>query len=152
MPHTSSGYAIRTHGLVSALSTQQFNLQTLLRYGYPLDRNDFGSMKISTQERIDNVDYHFSHSERDRNLINYQDVYNFNSLEKYLRRSISYIFSQSQKMKPDIIHSASNFVVGMAGAKAAKALGIPSIYEIRGFWHLTQSTKRLGYEGSDHYL
>jgi len=152
MPHTSSGYAIRTHGLVSALSTQQFNLQTLLRYGYPLDRNDFGSMKISTQERIDNVDYHFSHSERDRNLINYQDVYNFNSLEKYLRRSISYIFSHSQKMKPEIIHSASNFVVGMAGAKAAKALGIPSIYEIRGFWHLTQSTKRLGYEGSDHYL
>ena len=39
----------------------------------------------------------------------------------------------------------------MAGAKAAKALGIPSIYEIRGFWHLTQSTKRQGYEGSDHY-
>ena len=39
----------------------------------------------------------------------------------------------------------------MAGAKAAKELGIPSIYEIRGFWHLTQSTKRDGYEGSDHY-
>ena len=49
------------------------------------------------------------------------------------------------------IHSASNFVVGLAGARAAKALGIPSIYEIRGFWHLTQSTKREGYEGSDHY-
>ena len=50
-----------------------------------------------------------------------------------------------------MIHSASNFVVGMAGAKAAKALGIKSIYEIRGFWHLTQSTKRIGYEKSDHY-
>ena len=54
-------------------------------------------------------------------------------------------------MNPEIIHSASNFIVGMAGAKAAKELGIPSIYEIRGFWHLTQSTKRDGYEGSDHY-
>ena len=151
MPHTSSGYAIRTHGLVSALNSQELNLQTVLRYGYPLDRNDFGLKKISNQEKIDNVNYYFSHSEIDRNLINYQDVYSFNSLEKYLRRSVSSISSYSQKIKPEIIHSASNFVVGMAGARAAKALGIPSIYEIRGFWHLTQSTKRLGYEGSDHY-
>ena len=151
MPHTSSGYAIRTHGLISELNSQQFNLHTVLRYGYPLDRNDFRLKIITNQEKIDNVDYHFSHSEKDRNLINYQDVYNFNSMEKYLRRSISSLFSFSQKMKPEIIHSASNFVVGMAGAEAAKALGIPSIYEIRGFWHLTQSTKRLGYEGSDHY-
>lgn len=151
MPHTSSGYAIRTHGLVSALNSQELNLQTVLRYGYPLDRNDFGLKKISNQEKIDNVNYYFSHSEIDRNLINYQDVYSFNSLEKYLRRSVSSISSYSQEMKPEIIHSASNFVVGMAGAKAAKALGIPSVYEIRGFWHLTQSTKRLGYEGSDHY-
>ena len=151
MPHTSSGYAIRTHGLVSALNSQELNLQTVLRYGYPLDRNDFGLNKISNQEKIDNVNYYFSHSEIDRNLINYQDVYSFNSLEKYLRRSVSSISSYSQKIKPEIIHSASNFVVGMAGARAAKALGIPSIYEIRGFWHLTQSTKRLGYEGSDHY-
>ena len=97
MPHTSSGYAIRTHGLVSALNSQQYNLQTLLRYGYPLDRSDFRLKKIPTQEKIDNVDYHFSHSEIERNLINYQDVYNFNSLEKYLRRSISSIFSYSQK-------------------------------------------------------
>ena len=58
---------------------------------------------------------------------------------------------KAKKIQPKIIHSASNFVVGMAGAEAAKALGIPSIYEIRGFWHLTQSTKRQGYEGSDHY-
>tara|TARA_S200000501_G_scaffold88917_1_gene81936 strand:+ start:2750 stop:4828 length:2079 start_codon:yes stop_codon:yes gene_type:complete len=151
MPHTSSGYAIRTHGLVSALNSQELNLQTILRYGYPLDRNDFVLKKISNQEKIDNVNYYFSPSEIERNLINYQDIYNFNSLEKYLRRSVSSISSYSQKMKPEIIHSASNFVVGMAGAKAAKALGIPSIYEIRGFWHLTQSTKRLGYEGSDHY-
>ena len=40
MPHTSSGYAIRTHGLVSALNNQQLDVQTILRHGYPLDRND----------------------------------------------------------------------------------------------------------------
>ena len=95
--------------------------------------------------------YHFSHSEIERDIINYQDVYNFTNLEKYLRRAISNIVANAELLKPEIIHSASNFVVGMAGAKAAKELGILSIYEIRGFWHLTQSTKRDGYEGSDHY-
>jgi glycosyltransferase involved in cell wall biosynthesis len=59
---------------------------------------------------------------------------------------------QAEETKPALIHSASNFVVGLAGAEAAKLLGIPSIYEIRGFWHLTQATKREGYEQSDHYL
>lgn len=151
MPHTSSGYAIRTHGLVSELNNQNYTVQTVLRHGYPLDRNDFTAKKISNHATIDNVTYHFSHSESSRDLINYQDVYNFTNLEKYLRRAISNIISYANIMNPEIIHSASNFIVGMAGAKAAKELGIPSIYEIRGFWHLTQSTKRDGYEGSDHY-
>lgn len=152
MPHTTSGYAIRTHGLVSSLLKHKVDVNTILRYGYPLDRNDFSEDRIKSTATVDNVSYHFSHTERkDRSLINYQEIYNFNSLEKYLRRSISTMINYSTEFKPRIIHSASNFVVGIAGAKAAKELGIKSIYEIRGFWHLTQSTKRLGYENSDHY-
>ena len=152
MPHTTSGYAIRTHGLVSSLLKHEVDVNTILRYGYPLDRNDFSEDRIKSTATVDNVSYHFSHTERkDRSLINYQEIYNFNSLEKYLRRSISTMINYSTEFKPRIIHSASNFVVGIAGAKAAKELGIKSIYEIRGFWHLTQSTKRLGYENSDHY-
>ena len=152
MPHTTSGYAIRTHGLVSSLLKHKVDVNTILRYGYPLDRNDFPEDRIKSIATVDDVSYHFSHTERkDRSLINYQEIYNFNSLEKYLRRSISTMINYSTEFKPRIIHSASNFVVGIAGAKAAKELGIKSIYEIRGFWHLTQSTKRLGYENSDHY-
>ena len=152
MPHTTSGYAIRTHGLVSSLVKREIDVNTILRYGYPLDRNDFREDRIKSTATVDDVSYHFSHTERkDRSLINYQEIYNFNSLEKYLRRSISSLVSYSTEFKPRIIHSASNFVVGIAGAEAAKELGIKSIYEIRGFWHLTQSTKRLGYENSDHY-
>ncbi len=152
MPHTTSGYAIRTHGLVSSLVKQNIDVNTILRYGYPLDRNDFPEDRIKPTSTVGDVSYYFSHTERkDRSLINYQEIYNFNSLERYLRRSISSIVNYSSEFKPTIIHSASNFVVGIAGAKAAKELGIKSIYEIRGFWHLTQSTKRLGYENSDHY-
>ena len=64
--------------------------------------------------------YHFSHSEIERELINYQDVYNFTNLEKYLYRAISNIVTNAELLKPEIIHSASNFVVGMAGAKGER--------------------------------
>ena len=152
MPHTSSGYAIRTHGLTSSLNSKGYDVDVFLRNGYPLDRSDFKGSDVNTEEKIENVTYHFSHTEpNDSSLINYQEVYNFNRLDEYESQAINALISNGSKSKPIAIHSASNFVVGLAGARAAKALGIPSIYEIRGFWHLTQSTKREGYEGSDHY-
>ena len=152
MPHTSSGYAIRTHGLISALNKHNFDVQAILRFGYPLDRKDFTKNSVNKQEEVEDVIYHFSHSDKENSsIIPYHDVYNFTTLEEYLDNATESIITKAKNLQPEIIHSASNFVVGMAGAKAAKALGIPSIYEIRGFWHLTQSTKRQGYAGSDHY-
>ena len=152
MPHTSSGYAIRTHGLTSSLNSKGYDVDVYLRNGYPLDRTDFKGDKVNATEEIENVSYYFSHQNpQDTSLINYQEIYNFNSLKKYEEMAISRLISLGKEVRPLAIHSASNFVVGLAGAKAAKALGIPSIYEIRGFWHLTQSTKRERYVSSDHY-
>ena len=100
----------------------------MLRHGYPLDRSDFVSNTILPSQFIEDVEYSFSPTTRKSpSLINYQEVYNFNQLELYQTQAIDSIVQTAYEMKPAIIHSASNFVVGMAGAKAAKALGIPSI-------------------------
>lgn len=152
LPHTSSGYAIRTHGLVSTLNSKGVDVKVALRYGYPQDRTDFEGKDVKSSQLIDNVNYRFDVNNKYNNsLSNYQAVYNFSEIEYYQEQAISSIMKQAHEIRPEIIHSASNFVVGMAGAKAAKLLGIPSIYEIRGFWHFTQATKREGYEGSDHF-
>ncbi len=151
-PHTSSGYAIRTHGLVSALKNHGVDIKVCLRQGYPLDRHDFIDNEVQPTETIENIEYYFSPTSRSNSsIINYQEVYNFNRFEDYQNQAISSLIRSAKEIRPELIHSASNFVVGMAGAKAAKVLGIPSIYEIRGFWHLTQATKREGYESSDHF-
>ena len=153
MPHSTSGYSIRTHGLVTAIRKSEWDARVQLRHGYPLDRTDFKGDVVLEHEEIDGTPYRFNPSSNDNlsNLINYADVFNFSQLEAYQSAAVSSLMSQAEKSKPAIIHSASNFVVGLAGAEAAKRLGVPSIYEIRGFWHLTQATKRLGYESSDHY-
>ena len=154
MPHTTSGYAIRTHGLVTALNDKDWKVRVHLRHGYPLDRGDFKGDVVSSAEELDGTQYIFHPSSDDSlsDLMDYSEVFNFSGLERYQGQAVRTLMRQAEETKPALIHSASNFVVGLAGAEAAKLLGIPSIYEIRGFWHLTQATKREGYEQSDHYL
>jgi glycosyltransferase involved in cell wall biosynthesis len=153
MPHSTSGYSIRTHGLVTAIRKSGWGAEVHLRHGYPLDRTDFRGDEVLGREEIDGTPYlfHPDTENQSANLINYTEVFNFSQLEEYQSAAVRTLMGQAMGTKPQILHSASNFVVGLAGAEAAKRLGIPSVYEIRGFWHLTQATKRLGYEASDHY-
>jgi glycosyltransferase involved in cell wall biosynthesis len=39
-----------------------------------------------------------------------------------------------------VIHAASNYLNGLAGIVAARRLGVPSIYEVRGLWEETRLT------------
>jgi len=153
MPHTTSGYAIRTHGLVNALCDSGLSVEVQLRHGYPLDRLDHSGGEVLSRESIDEVEYHFNPSSESSSLgmIDYRDVFSFNRIEEYESQAVRTLLARAEHSKPQLIHSASNFVVGIAGAEAARILGIPSVYEIRGFWHLTQASKRPGYEFSDHY-
>ena len=89
MPHTSSGYAIRTHGLTSSLNSKGYGVEVFLRNGYPLDRSDFKGGDVNHTEEVENVSYHFSHvNPDDSTLINYQEIYNFNKLNEYQNQAI----------------------------------------------------------------
>jgi glycosyltransferase involved in cell wall biosynthesis len=50
-----------------------------------------------------------------------------------------------------LIHAASNYLNGAAAAMAGRALGIASIYEVRGLWHLTRAFSEPGYDRTEHY-
>lgn len=151
MPYTTSGYAIRTHGLTSSLKAKGYDVSVLARHSYPVDRHDFRGTNVSNQVEIDNVTYNFTGIKRTQHTINYSDVFNFTRLRKYEFQLEKSIENYAIENKCAILHSASNFVVGYANSRVAKKLGLTSIYEIRGFWHLTQATKKQGYIGSEHY-
>jgi len=153
MPYTTSGYAIRTHGLVRSIRDLGHNITVCARHGYPLDRADFKGEYLGSREEIDGIEYRFNTSNRtgESPEIPYGKVFNFRKYEEYHYLACETLAQQVEEIKPFAIHAASNFVTGMAAVSTAKALGIPSIYEIRGFWHLTQASKRKGYEDSDHY-
>ena len=53
--------------------------------------------------------------------------------------------------RPDIIHAHSPALCGAAAARAARALGVPFVYEIRAFWEDAAVGNLTGTEGSLKY-
>ncbi len=152
-PYTTNGYAIRTHEIAKSIRNRGRDITVCARHGYPLDRGDFEGHFRNRETKIDEIPYKFILSSKgsEKSDIDYNKVFNFTSFSEYQDIYTSTLFTQAVMYRPEIIHAASNFVVGMAAVNVARAMGISSIYEIRGFWHETQASKRLGYRGSDHY-
>ena len=144
LPHHSSGYAIRTHWLVHALNQKNWDVTVQTRLGYPNDRADFvGAATVAATAEIDGVSYHFT-PDRKRG---------FAALDvpSYQAESVATLVRHAERHRPAIIHCASNYQCGLAGVEAACALAIPSIYEVRGLWHMTRGAEQPEYLDSDHF-
>src|SRR5699024_6146926 len=62
------------------------------------------------------------------------------------------LFEIIRQEKPSIIHAASNFQNALPSLVLGKVLGIKSIYEVRGLWHYSQSTKNPSFYKSERFL
>lgn len=149
-PFTTNGYAIRTHEVAKSIQRNGRKIIVCARDGYPLDRSDFHGHVGELEFDIEGINYEFSCID-ETPLINYNDVFNLSKYEEYHDLYASTLLRQIEVHNPEIIHAASNFVVGMTAVNVARAIGIPSIYEIRGLWHETRASKKIGYANSDHY-
>lgn len=141
LPHHSSGYAIRTHWLARALRDKGWEVSVQARLGYPNDRYDFiGARTADSRSEIDGVDYRFTpEGRRGRSIADYQTA------------SVESLLGHCAEQRPSIIHAASNYTGGLAGTEVARRLGIPSVYEVRGLWHMTRGSAQPEYLDSDHY-
>ncbi|MFN3864638.1 MAG: TIGR04063 family PEP-CTERM/XrtA system glycosyltransferase [Erythrobacter sp.] len=61
------------------------------------------------------------------------------------------IHALAQDWRPDIIHAHSPALCGAAASRAARALGVPFVYEIRAFWEDAAVGNLAGSEGSLKY-
>ena len=143
LPHHSSGYSIRTHWLVRHLRARGWDISVHARFGYPNDRYDFIGVGLAgNSARFDDVTYHFEPNRRGYDALD---------IEAYHSLCVPDLVRRAGAMRPALIHCASNYAVGLAGVEAARRLGIPSIYEVRGLWHMTRAAGQPEYLGSDHY-
>lgn len=141
LPFHGSGYATRTQGILTALMSKGWNMQCCLRHGYPVDTGH-GAPEALTYT-LDNISYHLEFADgqghKDLPVTDYIDI------------AAKSLVARATPLNPRLIHTASNYMCGLAGVEAARRMGIPSIYEMRGLWHVTHWSKDPSYGDTDKY-
>lgn len=121
----TNGYTVRTHSLLRALVEQGVIVHVLAR----------PQNKPAYDETVDGVTYmHLG--------ANLEDWGNWLEFEELFENQIT---TKIQDFRPKLIQAASNHITGRSALNAAQKVGLPFIYEVRGFWHVTRQSSLKGY-------
>ncbi|MEK9651584.1 MAG: glycosyltransferase family 4 protein, partial [Poseidonia sp.] len=137
LPFESAGYCTRTHGLLTNLQRRNPNISVQTRLGYPLDKTKLDHLDfddVQEQYEIDGLTYRY-HKASDEGIGDEDEV-------AYIERAAMALIESARKTRPALIQAASNHVNGAIGLTAARALGLPFIYEVRGLWHMSRVARQ----------
>lgn len=140
LPFHISGYTSRTHEILKALQHSGAKVQALTKAGYPWDRKDSLHFPSETVSERDGISYKHFRSPSGRKILLYYSLAASKVIEKYIIKN-----------KIGRVHAASNHVNALPALIAAKKLGIPFQYEMRGLWELTRASRFPGYETSPSF-
>lgn len=140
LPYHTSGYTTRTHEVICALRAVGANVHVLTRPGYPWDRKDRLSDAAGLETMVDGVLY--------RHL---RQPSNLRPALQFALQAAPVVADAAMRQRVAVIHAASNHVNALPALLAARQLGIPFHYEMRGLWELSRVSRMPGYEGSQAY-
>lgn len=139
-PYHLSGYTMRTHEVVRALSAAGGQVSVLTRPGYPWDRRDRLQNPEDQETVLNGVRY--QHAPAPLNKI---------PVLQYAIRAAETIAQVAQQHQVAVIHAASNHVNALPALLAARRLGVPFQYEMRGLWELTRASRMPQFLNSQGY-
>jgi glycosyltransferase involved in cell wall biosynthesis len=141
LPSTSAGYTVRTQEIALAQRAAGLDPHVATRIGFPVTA---GSLDGRATVTVDGVPYH--------RLLPWvmpgrmDDLY-----ETHLR----YAARLTAKLKPAVLHAASNYANAVIALALRDATRLPVVYEVRGFWEDTWLSRHAGTRDlklSDRYL
>lgn len=137
-----SGYTVRSNAIMRALIGENIQITCCTRYGYPWDLRSHKNDDFVHQTLIEGfVMQHFQDSEK---LFGHGD-------SRYIEAYANQLAKLAAQENTTVIHGASNYLNGLAAAIAARRIGVKSVYEMRGLWHLSRQSRDPSYATSDHY-
>ncbi|EGK7522803.1 TPA: glycosyltransferase family 4 protein [Campylobacter lari] len=142
-PYSSGGYATRAHGLACGLKNKGYDIHIITRPGYPMDC-DFDKYQeelIPENEYIDGIGYHRLYSPIKKGM----------NIKKYFLKAAEEFEKIFLELSPSHVLAASNYQNAIPALIAARRLGIPFSYEVRGFWEVTRASREKEYEYSLDY-
>ncbi len=142
LPHSSGGYATRSHGVASGLSAAGYDVLAFTRPGFPVDiKAGFKNRDVNLRDEIGSVAYHriLETSNKEHALV------------AYVLKSADLLEQRFREHRPSLVIAASNYRVGLMAMIAARRLGIPCVYEVRGWWEVTRASRDRSFEFTDSY-
>ena len=70
----------------------------------------------------------------------------------YMQAAADAVEQRLRALRPSAVIAASNFGTALPALIAARRLGIPFIYEVRGFWEVTRISREPEYEDTPAYV
>lgn len=141
LPHVSNGYATRSHGLLTGMIRSGWDVDALTRPGFPYDLAQVTGTEPHEHELVDDVSY-FRTSDGPVSM---------DPVREYVATYADAVVRRARAVHPFVIHGASNHVNGLAAVSAARRLGVPSVYEVRGLWEITRASRNPGWAYSDRF-
>lgn len=118
LPHTRSGYAYRSHAILSTLQKSGHRVAAATRPSYPVT---IGRVSSGPVESVDGIDY-----------LRYVPLRPRPTPTSRLNDQASWIAAQAQDRGAQILHTTTHYVNGLATGTAAAVTGLPWVYEVRG--------------------
>lgn len=139
-PYHSSGYTARTHALLRALDASGINFRVITRTGYPWDRRDRLAEPAGEKTILDGIEYtHIKSPGKARALVS------------YALKGAGKIEAEALATGARAIHAASNHANALPALIAARRLGLPFQYEMRGLWEMSRVSRDPGFQDSPAY-
>lgn len=145
LPHMQAGYAHRSHGLVKALSAQGVEVTCVTRPGFPMDVVNLSGREDAPQNNcsdiVEEITYHriASPLRKGRSGLSYIDA---------ASHTLAAFVAEQQ---PAVVMAASNHMTALPALMAARRAGLPFVYEVRGFWEITNGSRDASYLNSVRY-
>ncbi len=141
VPHATNGYSTRSHGVAVGLQQAGWQVRATTRPGFPWDE---GANCL-------NAGYH----EAELEGVPYAAIAGWNlattPLDFYLAQAADHYVREAQTSGSEIIVAASNHITALPALMAARRLGLPFVYEVRGLWEVTQASTQSEWAGSERY-
>jgi glycosyltransferase involved in cell wall biosynthesis/polysaccharide pyruvyl transferase WcaK-like protein len=142
LPYSSGGYATRGHGLALGLRAVGIEVACITRPGFPFDvKPELEGTTLPSEDLIDDISY----------LRVWEPRRNAGLLYHYVRGAADAFEARFREIRPALIMAASAYLSALPALIAARRLGLPFIYEVRGFWEITRLSRQPGYDNKPFF-
>ena len=131
LPESQAGYTLRTHYIAVAQRNAGLDPHVVTRMGF--------AAAGPAVELVDGISYHRLAGPRHDAV----------PQDEWLGRHVAAVAALVRRLRPVVLHAASDFTNALTAEAVGRAYGIPVIYESRGFWEetwLSRQEQRYGWD------